>query len=179
VPERKPCIGRIEGALESSERGTRRGDANSQFVHVDVDRRFELWYERLTLPRAVSTILAIAVVLVLAAGLVERLVEPDTFTSLGLAYWWAVVTVTTVGYGDVVPESPAGRVVGSMLMLLGISLIPTLTSVVVATLVGKRNRMQQEQLDRQAKDHAAALKRIEDRLDHLSPGGVTGSQEPG
>ena len=146
-------------------------------MHVDVDKRFAQWYDRLTLFRAVRTILIIAVLLVLLAGVVERLVEPDTFTSLGLSYWWAVTTVTTVGYGDIVPESPAGRVVGSMLMLLGISLIPTLTSVVVAALVGKRQRMQQEQIDRQGKEHADALKRIEDQLADLSertPGGPGG-----
>jgi voltage-gated potassium channel len=137
---------------------------------VDINKRFELWYERLTLFRAVRTIMLVAVLLVLLAGLLERLVEPDTFTSLGLAYWWAVTTVTTVGYGDIVPESPAGRVVAAALMLLGIGLIPTVTSVVVSTLIGKRTRAQQEQLDRQGKEHAEALARIEAHLDRLSEG---------
>jgi voltage-gated potassium channel len=148
-------------------------------VHVDVDKRFTRWYERLTLFRAVRTILTVAVLLVLLAGLVERLVEPDTFTSLGLSYWWAVTTVTTVGYGDVVPESPAGRVVGAMLMLLGISLIPTLTSVVVATLVGKRQRLQQEQIDRQGREQADALKRIEEHFAKLSERSTGGPQQSG
>jgi voltage-gated potassium channel len=139
-------------------------------VHVDVNKRFETWSERLTLFRAVRVIMLVAVLLVLLAGLLERLVEPETFTSLGLAYWWAVMTVTTVGYGDIVPESPGGRVVASGLMLLGIGLIPTLTSVIVSTLIGKRTRAQQEQLDRQGKEHAAALARIEAHLDRLSEG---------
>jgi voltage-gated potassium channel len=65
----------------------------------------------------VATVISVAFVLVMVAGALERIVEPDTFTSLGLAYWWAVVTVTTVGYGDVVPESTAGRLVGTGLML--------------------------------------------------------------
>jgi voltage-gated potassium channel len=136
-------------------------------TRVDVERRFELWYERLTLPRAVATVIAVAFVLVMVAGGLARLVEPDVFTSIGLAYWWAVVTVTTVGYGDVVPESPAGRLVGTALMLTGLGLIPTLTSVTVAILIGKRTSAQQAQLDRQGKEHAAALERIEARLDRL------------
>lgn len=147
-------------------------------MRVDVNKRFELWYERLTLPRAVATVIAVAFTLVMVAGALERIVEPDTFTSLGLAYWWAVVTVTTVGYGDVVPESPGGRIVGTMLMLTGLGLIPTLTSLVVSTLIGKRTRAQQEQLDRQGREHAAALERIEAHLARIDSGGE-GAQEPG
>jgi len=139
-------------------------------VHIDVDKRASEWYERLTLRRAMRTILLAATLLVLIAGALERIVEPETFTSLGLAYWWAVMTVTTVGYGDIVPESPEGRVVASALMLVGLALIPTLTSLVVSTLIGKRTRAQQEELDRQGKEHAAALARIEGHLARLGDG---------
>jgi voltage-gated potassium channel len=122
------------------------------------EARFERWYERLTLVRAVSTILVLATVLVLVAGLLVRIVEPDTFTSLGLSYWWAVTTVTTVGYGDIVPEDPPGRIVASMLMLTGLALIPTLTSVIVSTLLAKQRREELEHLEE-------TLKRIEERLE--------------
>ena len=63
-------------------------------------------------------------------------------------------------------------------MLLGFGLIPTLSSLVVSTLIGKRTRAQQEQLDRQGKEHAEALERIEAHLDRLGEGqsGGTGSQ---
>ena len=147
-------------------------------MRVDVNKRFDLWYERLTLPRAVASVIAVAFTLVMVAGALARIVEPDTFTTIGLSYWWAVVTVTTVGYGDIVPESPAGRIVGVMLMLTGLGLIPTLTSLVVSTLIGKRTRAQQEQLDRQGREHAAALERIEAHLARIGPQG-DGAQEPG
>ena len=94
--------------------------------------------------------------------------EPETFTSLGLAYWWAVMTVTTVGYGDIVPVSPSGRIVASLLMLTGLALIPTLTSLIVATLVSKRTRIQQDEMDEQGMEQAEALKRIEARLDQIA-----------
>ena len=126
--------------------------------------RVERWYERLSLARAVGTVLAVALILVLVAGALERIVEPDTFTSIGLAYWWAVTTVTTVGYGDIVPESPGGRVVASMLMLTGLALIPTLTSVIVSTLIGKRHSADQQRIIEMEESVAVALERIEERL---------------
>jgi hypothetical protein len=132
-----------------------------------LDQRMGRWYERLTPFRAVRLIVATAVALVLVAGLLERLVEPETFTSLGISYWWAVVTVTTVGYGDVVPHSPAGRVVGGMLMLVGLSLIPTLTSVVVSVLLSKRQRADRALFQQEQADEEAALTRIEDRLERI------------
>lgn len=137
---------------------------------VDVHKRVTRWSERLNLVRAVVTIVTVAMLLVLIAGAVARLVEPETFTSLGLAYWWAITTVTTVGYGDVVPEDPWGRVVGALLMLTGLSLIPTLTSVVVSTLISKRTRAQTEQLQGELMESTASLRRIEERLARMEGG---------
>ena len=131
------------------------------------EARVERWYDRLSLARAVSTVLVIAIVLVTLAGALERIVEPETFTSLGLAYWWAVTTVTTVGYGDVVPETPGGRIVASMLMLTGLALIPTLTSVIVSTLIAKHRQAEQERLIQMEEESAATLARIEERLERL------------
>jgi voltage-gated potassium channel len=131
------------------------------------ETRFQRWYERLTLFRAVGTILVLAIILVSLAGFLARIVEPDTFTSLGLAYWWAVTTVTTVGYGDVVPQDTAGRIVGALLMLTGLALIPTLTSVIVSTLIAKRRSEEQEDLKRLELDQAAILERLEQRLERI------------
>ena len=50
-------------------------------------------------------------------GIVERLVVPKTFHSVWLGMWWAVETVTTVGYGDIVPNQTAGKIIAGFLML--------------------------------------------------------------
>lgn len=136
-------------------------------MHLGLEERAERWYERLTLFRAVCTIIAIAMALVIVAGALARIVEPEKFTSLGLAYWWAVETVTTVGYGDVVPETPAGRIVGTLLMLTGLSLIPTLTSVIVSVLLAKRRRTEQERIEQFEIEQAAVLARIEELLTRI------------
>ncbi len=54
------------------------------------------------------------------------------------ALWWALSTVTTVGYGDIVPATPLGRIVGMLLMVVGIGVMAALISQVSATLVESR-----------------------------------------
>lgn len=68
--------------------------------------------------------LAVAGIMVLSA-LVVLVVEPDSagFDDFGSCLWWAVVTVTTVGYGDLVPTTPAGRITATLLMLSGVALL--------------------------------------------------------
>jgi len=83
---------------------------------------------------ALRLIIAGVSVLIVLAAVLERLVEPKVFTSLGLALWWAVVTVATVGYGDVVPETPTGRLVAVVVMLFGMAWVPLVTTLVVTAL---------------------------------------------
>jgi voltage-gated potassium channel len=55
-----------------------------------------------------------------AAYVLERDAQPDTFGSLPKALWWAITTLTTTGYGDAVPATAAGRMVGGLVMICGI-----------------------------------------------------------
>ena len=73
--------------------------------------------------------------LALVGAIVMRFADPDNFPSLGLAVWWALQTVTTVGYGDVVPTTNAGRVVGGLVMVIGVSFIAFLTAGVTSTVI--------------------------------------------
>ena len=78
--------------------------------------------------------------------------------------YFTMVTVTTVGYGDIVPHDTAGRLVGSALMLTGLALIPTLTSAVVSVLIAKRGRAEKDAAQHFQKEQMARLARIEERL---------------
>jgi len=136
--------------------------------------RVARWYDKLTFLRAIVTILTVAVLLVLISGALARAVEPEVFTSLGLAYWWAITTVTTVGYGDVVPEDTSGRIVGSLLMLTGLALIPTLTSVIVSSLVSKPTQAQTSHFQDELARSTDAMRRIEERLARMESGAAEG-----
>lgn len=87
-----------------------------------------------------GAIVVVTTAFTLLAALAERVVEPETFTSYGKAWWWAVQTVSTVGYGDITPHTTSGRLVATAVMIFGVALVPTATSIVVAILLDRHRR---------------------------------------
>ncbi len=94
------------------------------------------------------------VILALACAVVVRLVDEHDFPTLGLALWWSLQTVTTVGYGDVVPTTEIGRLVGGIELVLGVSFIAFLTAGVTSTVV-EGARAGAEQLSRERQEQEA------------------------
>ena len=72
------------------------------------------------------------------------LIDDKNFSSFGLAAWWALQTVTTVGFGDVVPTTAVGKVVGGIEMVIGISFIAFLTATVTSTAIERGAAEKQE-----------------------------------
>lgn len=66
---------------------------------------------------------------------VEGTAQPDKFGSIPLAMWWAVVTITTVGYGDVVPFTGAGRIIAGLTMISGIFLLALPVGIVASSFI--------------------------------------------
>jgi voltage-gated potassium channel len=128
-------------------------------MYERLERRVTSALLTLTLRKAVGLIVGVATVLAFTAAVLVYAIDPAIGT-FGNSLWWAVSTVTTVGYGDVVPTSGAGRVVAAALMLTGLGLIPLITSVVVSILVSQRSREAREA-------ELAHLDRIYERLDAL------------
>ena len=64
--------------------------------------------------------------------LVEGNIQPEIFGSIPRCIWWAITTVTTVGYGDSIPISAIGKVVASLTTLLGIGVIAVPTGIIAA-----------------------------------------------
>lgn len=73
--------------------------------------------------------------------LVENPVQPDKFSSIPAAMWWSAMTVTTVGYGDIYPITPLGKIIGSCFTFLGV-LVLALPSAILATgFIEEKNRL--------------------------------------
>jgi voltage-gated potassium channel len=105
----------------------------------------------------------IALTLAVIAAIVEWAVDPG-IGSFRDSLWWAIVTVTTVGYGDVVPTSSAGRIVGALLMLAGVSAIPIATSLVVSVFISRLQAQQHAQDAEERQDLIDRLDRIEQAI---------------
>ena len=97
-------------------------------------RNFFGLLETLFNSRRLRTILAALIFFIFLFGYLFYVSEPDV-RSLGDGMWWALVTITTVGYGDITPVTTLGRVIASSLMLLGLGLIATITAIVSAKFI--------------------------------------------
>ena len=108
---------------------------------------------------------------VVISGVLMRVFDHDEFPSVGLGLWWALQTVTTVGYGDIVPKHVSGRIIATGVMLEGIALITIASAVITSTFI-ERARRERNLQEGAAPDHVRdmlasvdeRLKRIEERL---------------
>lgn len=106
-----------------------------------------LWNALLAGRRKVGVFLLAMVMLVVLIGALMYAIEagqPDSgFTSIPVGIYWAVVTITTVGYGDVAPVTALGRFIASAVMLLGYSIIAVPTGILTAEIGAASQRRRQ------------------------------------
>ena len=81
--------------------------------------------------RGLGKIISSVAALMIVGGLITFALEPETFTTVGDAVWWVLVTSTTVGYGDFAPVGAAARLVAVIVMVLGIGLVGVVTANIV------------------------------------------------
>jgi voltage-gated potassium channel len=156
-------------------------------VRLLVRRRIEVFQRTpLSVRSAMAVITAATLVSVLVGGVLITLVDPEEFPDLGTGLWWALQTVTTVGYGDVTPENAAGRLVGALFLLEAIAFVTIVTAVITSSFV-ERARQQRitdsespeavgiEALTAQLSEVTSRLERIQETLD---AGGSAGARTP-
>ena len=130
---------------------------------------------RATRPRDAAIVIAtISTVITVAAGALMTIVDHDHFPNFGSGLWWGVQTVTTVGYGDHVPETAIGQLVASLVMLLGIGFLTVITAAITSTFVARARRAQaaadgEGLTPEQFRQLDSRLERIEAALSRLPP----------
>lgn len=122
-------------------------------------------------PRVAAAVIAVLwLIAIVLFGVLEHFVDGNTFEDVWEGMWWATQTVTTVGYGDVVPASTAGRFVGAILMIGGLSLFAVVTGTITSSFVTRAQRHQPQtdpETAARLDEIAAELRRIRGELEGL------------
>ena len=131
-----------------------------------LERWLERWVARAVTPRGAATVIATAtIVITFAAGALMTVLDRDTFPTIGSGLWWALQTTTTVGYGDNVPVSFAGRALAAFVMLVGIGFLTIITAAITSTFVS-RSRLEPSESDAET-SIAEQLRQINARLERI------------
>ena len=132
----------------------------------------ERWLDR-ALARAATprggaaVIAAVTTVATVGFGALMTAVDHRNFTTIGQGLWWSLQTVTTVGYGDVVPTNSAGRLVAAVVMLLGLAFLSVITAAITSSFVARATEQRTGRSDRAAPATEHDVREINERLDRI------------
>ena len=135
--------------------------------------------EPVSIRGAAGTIVLATAVVVAVSGVLMTLLDHGEYPGFFRGMWWALQTVTTVGYGDVTPQHLSGRIVAIAVMLEGIALLAIVTSAITSSFVERAQRayaakedaedqLEHEHLDARFDELAARLERVETLLRALT-----------
>jgi voltage-gated potassium channel Kch len=128
--------------------------------------------ESLTARRAAGIIAVFTLVITIGGGILERVLDHQEYPTIGRGLWFALQTVTTVGYGDVTPERTNGRLISAFVMLAGIGFLAVITASVTASLIESGRRRftatSEDDLADRLDELGERLARIEAALDRTA-----------
>lgn len=113
---------------------------------------------------AVGVIVTATVIVVVGGGVLMRFLDRGEYGNVWIGMWWALQTVTTVGYGDVTPKQVSGRIVGTFVMLYGIGFLTVAIAAITSTFVTRAERETQHEDSARIEPPEA---RVEARIDAL------------
>jgi voltage-gated potassium channel len=114
---------------------------------------------------AASVIVTATLIIVVGGGILIRVIDYHEYSSVWVGMWWALQTVTTVGYGDVTPKAVSGRLVGALVMLEGVAFVAIITAAITSSFVARAQSERAEAVHDEALTHE---QRLERRLDDLA-----------
>ena len=103
-----------------------------------LERQLDRWVARATTPRGAAIVIACAsIAITFGSAVLMTIADHKNYPSVGSGLWWAVQTVTTVGYGDHTPVTVSGRLVAALVMLVGIGFLTVITAAITSTFVSR------------------------------------------
>jgi len=93
---------------------------------------------------------------------VEHTAQPEKFSNVGNSIWWSVATLTTVGYGDIYPITPLGKLLGAITALVGIGFVALPTAIISSSYIGRSRSNYNEEFECQCPNCGNRFKPNED-----------------
>ncbi len=139
---------------------------------MEDETRLERWLDRAlaraTTPRGGAAVIAgVTTLATVGFGVLMTAVDHRNFTTVGQGLWWSVQTVTTVGYGDIVPTNTAGRLVAAVVMLVGLAFLSVITAAITSSFVARATDERTKRSDGAAPATEHNLREINERLERI------------
>ena len=157
IPTLVPMVSSEPGAPDDPKRASRRTPLRR------AERSFAT--DPSSTRNAIFLIVSVDVAIVLVGGTIIWLFDRQEYENLGKALWYTLQTITTVGYGDVTPVEPIGRLVGAGIMMLGLAFLSILTATITSSFIEARSAARREQ---DASDERADRDRLEAQFDAMT-----------
>ena len=136
-----------------------------------VERSFTKFLSKPPSVRTASrTIVLATATVVVGSGILMRLIDHKEYANVWVGMWWAIQTVTTVGYGDVTPAATSGRIVATFVMLQGIAFLAIVTAAITSTFVARATKAfhtEREEQETQLREIEARFDELDRKLDRL------------
>jgi voltage-gated potassium channel Kch len=114
--------------------------------------------------RVFAYLVSVTAAIAVLTGLIAHLIDRKDFPSFGIGVWWSIVTLGTVGYGDVVPHTAWGRVLGGFVIVFGVTFISFLVAIVTSLFVEANRADDKDTRDAQHEETQVLLREIAARL---------------
>ena len=148
------------------------------FARRAIERRLDRFLnDPASIRGAMGVIVTATAAVVVVAGVVMHVLNKQEYPTIWVGMWWAMQTVTTVGYGDVTPRDTQGRIVATLVMLEGIAFLAIVTAAITSTFVERANAARERDDVDTRHEIDQRFDELERRLDDLRA--LLLSEEPG
>ncbi len=155
----------MTGAGNTPREGVARKAGRAAHPQNLVERRLtKFLHEPPSVRLAANVIVTATLLIVVVGGVLMRVLDHKEYASVWLGMWWVLETVTTVGYGDLTPESVIGKILTSLVMLWGVAFLAIITAAITSVFVA---RAQRERAADVAEVAVGAGLTVHDRLDQI------------
>ncbi len=138
----------------------------TRFSHAVEEISSAVWSRRYELVVTVAMAWVVLILGAVALYWAEGHVQPDKFGSIPRALWWAIITLTTVGYGDVAPVTALGKVLASIVALSGVALVAMPAGIMAAAFSSSMQKKREKQLEKKLEREVD--ERLEESMERLS-----------